>query len=83
MHGRTHWGVFLALVGSALSLSLFQLTSTMGLYINFLFLFLAGACSSGPDSVVSGALACEVGERENAQSAISGIVNGKFFVTKK
>lgn len=76
MGGRTHWGVFFALIGSATSLMFFQLTSSWGLLFNFAFLFLAGGCSSGPDSVVSGALASQVGERENAQSAVSGVVNG-------
>ena len=76
--GRPRWGVFYALLGSAVSLMLFQFTSDKGLVINFLFLFLAGGCSSGPDSIVSGALASEVGERENAQSAVSGIINGTY-----
>ena len=81
--GRPRWGVFYALLGSAISLMLFQFTSDKGLVINFLFLFLAGVCSSGPDSIVSGALASEVGERENAQSAVSGIVNGTYSTRHK
>lgn len=79
--GRPRWGVFYALLGSAISLMLFQFTSDKGLVINFLFLFLAGGCSSGPDSIVSGALASEVGERENAQSAVSGIINGRYSIS--
>lgn len=74
--GRTYFGVFVALIGSSASLCLFQITSTWGVFFNFIFLFTAGACSSGPDSVVSGALASEVGARENAQAAVSGVVNG-------
>lgn len=74
--GRIHWGVCLALAGSALSLFAFQLTSLWGIGFNFFCLFMAGAFSSGPDSIVSGALASEVGEKENAQSAVSGVING-------
>ncbi|XP_065674379.1 glucose-6-phosphate exchanger SLC37A1 isoform X2 [Hydra vulgaris] len=76
MGGRTYWGVVLALVSSAISLLAFQITSSWGLLFNFTLLFLVGAFSCGPDSTVSGTLACEAGERENAQSAVSGIING-------
>jgi len=74
--GKPRWGVFYALCGSAISLMLFQFTSKWGIFFNFIFLLLAGGCSSGPDSIVSGALASELGEKENAQSAVSGIING-------
>eukprot|EP00111_Clytia_hemisphaerica_P010948 TCONS_00032108-protein len=76
LHGRAYLGVFVSLVIAAFSLCLFQLTSKWGLWFNFGFLFLAGACQCGPDSVVSGALASEIGKRENAQSAVSGVING-------
>jgi len=56
------------------------MTSTWGRSFNFIFLFIAGASQCGPDSVVSGALASEIGARENAQSAVSGVVNGKLFI---
>ena len=74
--GKTRWGVCLALFVSACSLVAFQLTSTWGPIPNFIFLATAGAFSSGPDSLVAGALASEVGEKENARSAVSGVVNG-------
>ena len=74
--GSTHLGVFWALLGSACSLVAFQITSTWGSTFNFVSLFMAGAFISGPDSLVSGALASEVGEKENAQSAVSGVING-------
>ena len=74
--GKIHWGVCLALLGSAASLLAFQMTSFYGQSFNFVCLFMSGAFSSGPDSIVSGALASEVGERENAQSAVSGVING-------
>ena len=74
--GKTRWGVCFALFGSACSLVAFQLTSTWGPIPNFIFLATAGAFSSGPDSLVSGALASEVGEKENARSAVSGVING-------
>lgn len=74
--GHMHWGVCVSILGSALSLALFQLTCQYGIIFNFLFLFLAGALQAGPDLVVTGALAVDVGRRENAQSAVCGIVNG-------
>lgn len=76
LSGKIHYGVFLALIGSALSLLAFQLTSFYGQTCNFICLLLVGAFISGPDSIVSGALASEIGEKENAQSAVSGVING-------
>ena len=74
--GRIHLGVCLALLGSAISLFVFQITKSSGVAFNFGCLFMAGAFSSGPDTIVSGALASEVGNRENAQSAVAGVING-------
>eukprot|EP00794_Sanderia_malayensis_P006013 gene6013-6711_t len=74
--GKTHWGVFFALIGSSISLVLFQMTSTWGMVFNVVFMFFAGVCNCGPDAFVSGSIAAELGERENAQSAVSGFVNG-------
>ena len=79
LNGRAYLGVFLSLCIAAVSLCLFQVTSKWGLGFNFLFLFVAGACQCGPDSVISGALASEIGTRENAQSAVSGVINGKLY----
>ena len=39
-------------------------------------MLLAGVCNCGPDAFVSGSIAAELGERENAQSAVAGFVNG-------
>lgn len=80
MRGNTYKGVFVLLLASAVSLCLFQVTSGLGIMYNCIFLFLAGAGSSGPDAVISGSLAAEIGMRENAQSAVSGLVNGEFFL---
>ena len=74
--GRVHWGVCVSIIGSAVSLLLFQITSFYGFFSNFACLFMAGALQAGPDVIVTGALAAEVGKRENAQSAVCGIVNG-------
>ena len=77
--GRTHWGIVITLAGSTVSLILFQLTSTWGWIFNVVFMLMAGICNCGPDAFVSGSIAAELGERENAQSAVSGFVNGMFF----
>jgi len=76
MRGNTYMGVFVLLTLSTAALCLFQLTSQCGMVMNAIFLFLAGAGSSGPDAVISGSLAVEIGTRENAQSAVSGLING-------
>ncbi len=57
---------------------MFQVTSTWGWMFNVLFMLIAGICNCGPDAFVSGSIAAELGERENAQSAVSGFVNGKI-----
>lgn len=74
--GRSYFGVFLSLAGAAVSFCLFEVTSSWGKSFNLLFLFMAGFCQCGPDSLVAGAMAAEIGSRENAQSAISGVING-------
>ncbi|XP_065066800.1 uncharacterized protein LOC135692557 [Rhopilema esculentum] len=75
-HGKTHWGVVIALFGSTIALVLFQVTSRWGWLFNVTFMFIAGVCNCGPDAFVSGSIAAELGERENAQSAVSGFING-------
>ena len=78
--GRVHWGVFIALLGSFVSLVLFQLTSKWGWLFNVSFMLLAGICNCGPDAFVSGSLAAEIGDRESAQSAVSGFINGELII---
>ena len=74
--GKTHWGVFLALVCCTISLVMFQLTSGWGWMFNVFFMLLAGVGNCGPDAFVSGSIAAELGARENAQSAVAGFING-------
>ena len=76
--GKTHWGIVIALFGSTISLILFQVTSKWGWIFNVVFMLMAGVCNCGPDAFVSGSIAAELGERENAQSAVSGFVNGMY-----
>ena len=75
--GKSYLGVFVAFSISGLSLYLFEVTSTWSVYLNFIFLFVAGAANCGPDLVVSGSLATEVAKAANAESAVAGLVNGK------
>ncbi|KAK3740600.1 hypothetical protein QZH41_009718 [Actinostola sp. cb2023] len=75
-HGRTVHGVCLTVLCSAISLALFYFTSDKGIIINCLFMFIAGACNCGPDPYISGSIAASIGERENAQAAVSGLING-------
>ena len=76
MGGRMHWGVCFSIIGSGLALICFQVTCFYGLSFNFIFLLLAGAFASGPDMIITGALAIDAGKHANAESAVCGIVNG-------
>lgn len=77
LQGRAIYGVTLALFGSTLFMALFQYTGHMGLMVNALFMFMAGACNCGVDPYLTGSIPAEIGERENAQAAASGLVNGQ------
>ena len=59
-------------------MALFQYTGHMGLVVNALFMFMAGACNCGVDPYLTGSIPAEIGERENAQAAASGLVNGQW-----
>ena len=76
LQGRAIYGVTLALFGSTLFLALFQFTGTWGFAVNAVFMFLAGACNCGVDPYLTGSIPAEIGERENAQAATAGLVNG-------
>lgn len=67
----------LALLGSTVFMALFQYTGDWGLMVNALFMFLAGACNCGVDAYLSGSIPAEIGERDNAQAAATGLVNGR------
>ena len=73
-------GVAVAVMGSAIFLALFQFTSKLGLLCNIIFMLLAGACNCGPDPYLSGSIAAELGDKENAQAAVSGMINGTFII---
>ena len=55
----------IALICSAISLLLFYLTSDFGLFFNLLFLFIAGAGNGGPDVILSGTTAVDLGEKDS------------------
>ena len=46
-------------------MALFQYTGHMGLAVNALFMFMAGACNCGVDPYLTGSIPAEIGEREN------------------
>lgn len=76
LSGKIVHGVAVAVMGSAIFLALFQFTSKLGLMCNIIFMLLAGACNCGPDPYLSGSIAAELGDKENAQAAVSGMING-------
>ncbi|XP_068714575.1 uncharacterized protein [Montipora foliosa] len=76
LQGRAIYGVTMALFGSTIFMALFQYTGQWGITVNAIFMFLAGACNCGVDPYLTGSIPAEIGERENAQAATSGLVNG-------
>lgn len=76
LQGRATYGVTLALFGSTIFMALFQFTGQWGILVNAVFMFLAGACNCGVDPYLTGSIPAEIGERENAQAATAGLVNG-------
>jgi hypothetical protein len=55
------------------------MTSTWGIVFNVVFMLIAGVCNCGPDPLLTGSVPAKIGEKENAQAAVSGVVNGKFY----
>lgn len=77
MGGRALLTSAFAIVGSAISLLLFMLTSSWGLVFHAVFLAIAGALNCGPDVLLAGSVAADIGEREGgAPSAVASVVNG-------
>ena len=44
-------------------------------------MLIAGVCNCGPDPLLTGSVPAKIGEKENAQAAVSGVVNGKFYLS--
>ena len=42
-------------------------------------MLIAGVCNCGPDPLLTGSVPAKIGEKVNAQAAVSGVVNGKLF----
>ena len=78
LHGRVLYGCCFSVFLSAMALILFQVTSTWGLAFNVSFMLIAGICNCGPDPLLTGSVPAKIGEKVNAQAAVSGVVNGKL-----
>lgn len=76
--GRALTGCLLSGAASTFSLLLFSLTSHWGAAANATCLLLAGVFNGGPDTLLSGAIPTELGQRDGrrAAQAASGTVNG-------
>ena len=72
-------GCFIVIVLSAISLSLFLITSSWGLVYNLTFSLLTGMFNCGPTSILTGSIPARIGQKVNAQATVSGVVNGKFI----
>ncbi|BFZ08995.1 hypothetical protein BsWGS_12034 [Bradybaena similaris] len=76
--GRTLHGIGLFVLISTLALVLFIVTSSWGVVINSVFMFIAGAFNAGPDILLCGTVPAEIVEKQNknAATATIGLVNG-------
>lgn len=76
--GQTLRGIGLFVLISTLSLVLFILTSSWGVFVNSLFMFIAGAFNAGPDILLCGTVPADLVEKhnKNAATATIGLVNG-------
>ncbi|XP_059177585.1 uncharacterized protein LOC131956955 [Physella acuta] len=76
--GQTLRGIALFVLISTVALILFLITSTWGVFINSLFMFIAGAFNAGPDILLCGTVPADLVEKQNknAATATIGLVNG-------
>ena len=82
LNGRVLYGCCLSVFLSSLALIFFQITSSWGIAFNVLFMLIAGVCNCGPDPLLTGSVPAKIGEKENAQAAVSGVVNGKLLLVR-
>lgn len=76
MGGRAILTSALSISGSALSLLAFVLLAQWGTVFHVIFLVLAGALNCGPDVLLAGSVAADIGERVGGATAVTGVVNG-------
>ncbi|KAG0716308.1 putative glycerol-3-phosphate transporter 3 [Chionoecetes opilio] len=76
MGGRAIYTSALAISASALSLLAFVMLSSWGTLFLVTFLVLAGVFNCGPDVLLAGSVAADIGERVGGASAVIGVVNG-------
>ncbi|ESO91510.1 hypothetical protein LOTGIDRAFT_228870 [Lottia gigantea] len=76
--GRSIMGNALSIFFSTIFLILFNLTCTWGIALNCIFMFFTGAFCSGPDVLLGGSIAAEIGELTNKKAAVAtvGLING-------
>ena len=71
-------GVSLLMVLGTVVTGLFALTASWGILFNSVFLLVAGAANSGPDSILAGSVSVRLGERSGAGlgGAVTSLING-------
>lgn len=76
MRGRAILTSAIAISASALSLLAFVILAPWGTVFQVVFLGLAGAFNCGPDVLLAGSVAADLGERVGGATAVTGVVNG-------
>ena len=76
--GAPFLGVTIILVIGTLAMALFSITAHISFLLNVVFLFIAGAANCGPDSILSGSISMDIGERgrEGKGGGVTSLVNG-------
>ena len=76
--GAPFLGVTIVLVIGTLAMALFSVASQFSFVLNVVFLLIAGAANCGPDSILSGSISMEIGERGEGGKGggVTSLVNG-------
>lgn len=76
MGGRAILTSALAISASAICLLAFVLLAPWGPMFHVIFLVLAGAFNCGPDILLAGSVAADIGEQVGGATAVTGVING-------
>ena len=71
-------GVTVVLLIGTVAMALFSFTAHLSFALNVVFLFIAGAANCGPDSILSGSISMDIGERgeQGKGGGVTSLVNG-------
>ena len=76
--GAPFLGATVILIIGTVAMALFSFTAHISFTLNVVFLFIAGAANCGPDSILSGSISMDIGERghQGKGGGVTSLVNG-------